>query len=82
MSLITWNDDVYSVGIRKMDDQHKQLIGLLNALHARKKSGDGEFLMNVLTTLIHYTRKHFVDEEKLLRKIHFSKFDQHHAQHL
>lgn len=82
MSLITWSDEIYSVGIRKMDDQHKQLIGLINALHDHRDSTDREFIERVIATLIQYTKRHFVDEERILEKLHWSNLDIHRAQHV
>ena len=82
MNLLHWNEEIYSVGIRKMDDHHKQLIGLINALHQQRENTNTEFIENVLTTLVHYTRIHFNEEEKMLRKIHYPHVISHHKQHL
>ena len=79
--ILDWNEDIYSVGIRKLDLQHKQLIGLINALHAQRESTDKEFIDRVFTTLITYTKQHFVDEEKILKKLHYPKLEPHKKQH-
>ncbi len=81
MSLIEWDDAIFSVGISKIDEQHKQLIGLINALHSAKVSTDKNYLDRVFSTLILYTQNHFHDEERMLAKMHWPKLSLHHAQH-
>lgn len=66
--LINW-DNAYSVGIAEMDNQHKQLVTLLNDLYSAmqsKKSSD--FIGKVLNKLVSYTEKHFSDEEEFMKK--------------
>lgn len=81
IEMIVWSDEVYSLGIRKIDEQHKQLIGLLNVLHNQRESNDRELIDKVFTTLVAYTKNHFSDEMKFLEKIHFPNIKPHHAQH-
>ena len=56
-------------------------MGLINALHEYRGTPDNEFVQRVLLTLIEYTKKHFVLEEKLMRKMNFPDFEKHKAQH-
>ena len=79
---IKWDDATYSTGIVKIDDQHKQLVGLLNNLILNKNPDDKEFTTKVFTTLVVFVRTHFQDEERLLRKIHYPGFDHHHQTHI
>lgn len=79
--LLTWNEEVYSVGIRKMDDQHKVLIGLINALQTQKSGKDKAFIEKVFATLVQYTVNHFGDEEKILKRMNYPDFTIHHKQH-
>lgn len=81
MSVMQWSDDL-SVGIRKMDEQHKQLIGLVNALYSQKGTHKKDFVEKILATLVLYTRIHFVDEERILKKLAYPYFDKHHEQHV
>lgn len=78
---IEWDDAIYSVGIAKMDEEHKQLVGLINALGAKIGSSDSEFIEKIINTLVLYTKMHFSHEEKILSKIHFEKFAAHKTQH-
>ncbi len=80
--LIEWNDEIYSVGLHKMDEQHKRLVGLINALHEHRNSGNKEFIERVLLTLVEYTKSHFTDEERLLEKLHWNHLEAHCAQHV
>lgn len=81
---MVWSDEVYGLGIKKIDDQHKQLLNLINALgqiaHDEKKA-DVEFLKKVINTLVDYTKNHFADEEKLLKKLHYPEYPNHTLQH-
>jgi hemerythrin-like metal-binding protein len=82
MGLIHWDEAVFSIGIRKMDLQHEQLVGLVNALHAQKASQNADFFDRVFATLVIYSKQHFVDEEKILHKMHYPALESHHQQHL
>lgn len=66
--LIEWNQG-FSVGIAEMDNQHKQLVNLLNDLYSAMQSKkSSETIGKVLNKLISYTEKHFSDEEEFMRK--------------
>lgn len=81
---LVWSDEVYSLGIKKIDDQHKQLLNLINALGAivhDDKKANSEFLTKVINTLVDYTKNHFADEEKLLKKLHYPEYPNHSLQH-
>lgn len=66
--LINWNDS-YSVGVVEMDNQHKQLVNLLNDLYSAMQSQkSSEIIGKVLNKLISYTEKHFSDEEEFMKK--------------
>lgn len=80
-TLLTWNEEIYSVGIKKMDDQHKVLVGLINALHGQKDLKDKAFVEKVFATLVQYTVQHFGDEEKIMKRMAFPDFNMHHKQH-
>lgn len=66
--LIEWNQG-FSVGITEMDNQHKQLVTLLNDLYSAMQSKkSSEIIGKVLNKLISYTEKHFYDEEEFMKK--------------
>ena len=78
---LTWDDKVHSIGIRKMDDQHKQLLGLIAALHNQRDANDPVFFEKIFATLVQYTQKHFGDEEAMMKRMSFPGFVPHKKQH-
>lgn len=81
MSFANWNDS-YSVKVRRLDDEHKQLFSIINQLHEGMKAGRGKDVMqNVLNQLLCYTEQHFTDEEALLRLTEYAWINAHTALH-
>ncbi|OMH33587.1 bacteriohemerythrin [Motiliproteus sp. MSK22-1] len=78
MELIEWKDE-YSVGVPLLDDQHKQLVSLINQL--TKAQSSGGMINYVLDELDHYVKEHFRAEEKLLKKAGYADFKAHKDQH-
>ncbi len=66
MPILNWSEEL-AVDIPELDDQHKQLIALINRLHDAMSEGRGKKVISgVLEELISYTKTHFVFEEKLM----------------
>lgn len=66
MAFIAW-DEKYSVGVRELDNQHKQLISILGELYdAMQAQKANEVLGKLLTQLVTYTKTHFATEEKYM----------------
>ncbi len=82
MALISWNK-LYSVKISKFDEQHKELIRLINELHdAMMQSKTQEVMSNILLRLSDYTIFHFSDEEKLMEEYSYPDYLRHKSSHL
>ena len=65
---LPWSDRL-SVGIKEVDDDHKQLISLVNRLHrTMKDGGDATALGAILTEAAEYTQVHFSREEAMMRR--------------
>lgn len=80
-SLLTWSDDL-SVGIQEIDEQHKELVVLLNRLHDAVAAHHGATVCSeILNELAEYTRVLFIAEESLMRILHYPEFEQHKAEH-
>ncbi len=78
---LTWKEE-YSVGVKVLDDDHKQLIDLLNKFHtAYQYHTGGEFEQKALQELVDYTKYHFQREEGLMAEIGYPDLDAHKAQH-
>ena len=83
MAFITWSDE-YSVNIREIDQQHQQLIELINRMHdIVMASGeiDKKRIRRVLLGLANYTDYHFRTEEELFRNHHYPMANVHKQQH-
>ena len=79
--LFSWTDK-YSVGLPEIDNQHKQLIGFINSLHAAMSAGKGkEVLAPILSNLVLYTKTHFTFEESLLRVRGYAELPSHSRIH-
>jgi hemerythrin-like metal-binding protein len=77
---LTW-DESLSVGVPRIDDQHKKLIGLANALVEAIRRGQGQAVIRPLVQeLREYTVTHFRDEEAFMEHIAYPELDaQRHA---
>lgn len=81
MALIKW-ENRYSVKIAKFDEQHQQLVGMINQLYEAMKVGKGQLeLGKILEDLVDYTRKHFASEEALMLKHGYPNYTQHKTSH-
>jgi hemerythrin-like metal-binding protein len=77
-----WNAAKFGLGVHDMDDEHQQLIDLMNKLHAlyaahAPASEQGQ----ALTALLNFTGKHFKDEEAYMEKIKFPGLRVHQGVH-
>ncbi len=68
MDYMTWTTDL-SVGVKQFDDEHKELINIINMLNTAIISDDPKsHLEKILSNLAKYTRNHFSHEEELMEK--------------
>ncbi len=81
MSYLEWKE-IFSVGIKKVDEQHMGLVRLINELHDANKQGTSRlFIVEALEKLITYTIEHFNDEEKLFVEIDYPGSVNHLKEH-
>lgn len=81
MAYFEWGDDLV-VGNKLLDDDHRDLIGLVNELHTATSCGEGrEVVGSILERLIDYTSSHFELEEAHMEKVGYPKLAQHRLQH-
>ncbi|MDR2404384.1 MAG: bacteriohemerythrin [Spirochaetaceae bacterium] len=81
--LVAW-DDRYSVGIRLIDEQHKELVNLTNALYAGCLAGDEaaqKYFLETIHGTVDYVKYHFAAEEKILKNIKYPSIGDHKKQH-
>lgn len=81
MSRIEWNDEL-SLGVEKIDTQHKELIELTNdVLEALKGEDASRVITAAVSRLRDYTVHHFSSEEELMREVHYPKRVEHIQEH-
>lgn len=81
MALFNW-EEKYSVGIESIDEQHKELIDMINSLHTAMHEGKANTSIEViLDALVDYTKTHFKDEEDLFRKYAYPHLEEHILEH-
>lgn len=83
METINWSAR-YSVGVENLDEQHKQIIGMLNRLVTSPEARDAnsETISEILTTMTRYSLEHFKTEESLLKAHGYPDFEQHRQEHV
>jgi hemerythrin len=75
-------DEKYSVHVKEIDDQHKNLFSLFNKLQDGMITGKGKVeLEQVLSELIDNTVIHFATEEKLMQQFSYIGFIEHKRTH-
>ncbi len=81
MTLVEWNEKL-SVGVAIIDDEHKNLVGMLNKLYdAMQAKHSEEALGKVLDELVAYTASHFKHEEALFAKAGYPAAAEHEKEH-
>lgn len=81
MALINWNDS-YSVKIREIDNQHRELVNILNELYEAMNAQKGsDILGRVILKLITYTKQHFATEEGYMQRFGYPDYAAHKREH-
>lgn len=81
MSLIEWKDE-FSVGIASVDLEHRDLIDLINDLHAVMGEGGGfERIVASLGEIYAQISAHFALEEKFMRDTRYAGYPAHKTDH-
>ena len=69
MGLIQWKKE-YTVGIKKLDNQHKEIIKILNQIFKLQEKGkDEKEIERILGNLQDYIKEHFRTEEEYMLSI-------------
>jgi len=81
MDIITWSESL-SVGVKRFDDEHKQLINIVNRLNnALLIGGSPKTMEHVLDGLVDYTVVHFRHEEEYMTKFSYPEYTSHKKEH-
>jgi hemerythrin len=76
-----WSPE-YSVHIQTIDNQHRELVNILNRLFVAVAHREGDkVIAGILDALISYTQTHFALEERLLRQAQYKDLEPHMEEH-
>ena len=82
MSVFDWDPVKFDVGVAKMNADHKVLIDLMNALHARNAAGATKpELQGLIDRLATATQRHFTAEEAYMDSLAFPGLRAHKLIH-
>jgi hemerythrin-like metal-binding protein len=81
MAYIDWSP-LFSVGVNKLDMQHKELVRLINLFGEQYERHHGHSRVpELLAELIRYAQVHFRDEEELMELAGYADLEDHRAIH-
>jgi hemerythrin-like metal-binding protein len=72
-----------SVGVPELDDQHQQLLSIINELiDHQHETIHSETVSSSFGKLVAYTKQHFALEEDWMRQNGYPRLHEHRAQHV
>lgn len=81
MAFLDWSS-TYSVGVKVIDEDHKALFEIVNALHDSIKRGDTDRSVgSALEALVNYVEQHFAREERYMRECGYPELARHISAH-
>jgi hemerythrin len=81
--VVKW-DAAYSVGVKLIDDQHKELVRMTNELSLGCQKGGNEaeiYFMRVIQGAVKYVKTHFTTEEIIMERLKFPEYLEHKKEH-
>jgi len=81
--LITWSNK-FACGIKLIDDQHKELVELVNEMFNHVTGNDLQehnYFNRVINDAVSYVKTHFATEEKLMLATKFDGYAEHKKEH-
>jgi len=81
MEFIEWTNAL-SVGVTTFDNEHKQLVVLINTLNQALTAGSAKKTMeDILQSLVNYTTIHFKHEEDYMVLYDYPDYQKHKKEH-
>jgi len=80
---IPW-DDKYAIGVSVVDEQHKELLNLANALYDTCREGStaaNDAFRKAASSIVEYVREHFSVEEELMDRFNYPEALAHKEEH-
>lgn len=82
MMRIEWNDEKFGLGIEEIDNQHKNLVEIINTLSDSVDAGESDkVLRKTFNALLEYSKEHFSTEEKYMLRFGFEGYEKHLEEH-
>ena len=82
MEKIIW-DESFSVGVKRIDAQHKELIKMINKLiETPDIKVDSELISDLLSRMTDYADYHFKTEEEYMVEYNYPDYSIHKDQHV
>lgn len=81
MTLLQWKPE-YSIGIESMDDEHREMMRLINEIHDRLNAdSDADQINHCLGEIFNAISMHFALEERLMKDNAYAEFQAHKDDH-
>lgn len=81
MDLIKWKKE-YLIGIRKIDDQHKKIVRIVNQVLSQQFAERNEKKTEqILENLQEYVKEHFKAEEEYMLSHHYAGYEEQRKEH-
>ena len=82
MPFMPWTPEL-ELGLPEIDDQHRQLVALTNALYDELQGAapQREEIGTILEALVDYTHNHFIVEEDLFQRYGYPQTADHQDEH-
>lgn len=78
---LVWKDE-YSVGVVELDNQHKNLIGIISRLsEAVNRTSNEEEIRQIIADIIAYKKVHLATEEGYFHKFQYEGTAEHERRH-
>ncbi|MBN1779148.1 MAG: hemerythrin family protein [Candidatus Buchananbacteria bacterium] len=78
---LEWKSE-YSVNVKEIDEQHKQLFKIFNELVGFLDIGlDQEKIKKIISDIVNFKKEHFATEEKYFHLFNFSGTAEHEQRH-
>jgi hemerythrin len=82
-TVVKWQNS-YSVGIKMVDEQHKELIKFTNTLFNSCLTGHEQSraaFLNIIHEAVNYIDYHFSTEEKIMERVNYPDLPEHRGEH-
>ncbi len=81
MSLLKWKPE-YSVGIDSMDDEHREMIELINSTYEKiEANSDAGQIEDCLGEILSTISMHFALEERMMKRGEYAEYSAHKNDH-